>query len=156
MSYYASLLKRQYSFYPTVDSFLAHCAEYVKWAEETPLQEEKIFSYEGAAFTGTLDKMRALSKPALCAYLNIPVSRLNAYKERGGAWEDAILLIEQVIYAQTFEGAAAGLLNASLITRSLGLADRQDLTSSDGSMATKPTVIEFVAPQIDNSVPGAD
>ena len=35
---------------------------------------------------------------------------------------------------QKFMGAAADLLNANIISRDLGLADKKDHTSSDGSM----------------------
>lgn len=34
--------------------------------------------------------------------------------------------IEQTIFVQKFEGAAAGLLNANIITRDLGLTDKQE------------------------------
>ena len=35
--------------------------------------------------------------------------------------------IEKIIYAQKFTGAAAGLLNANIIARDLGLSDKQEL-----------------------------
>ena len=46
--------------------------------------------------------------------------------------------IEQTVYSQKFEGAAAGLLNANIIARDLGLADRRedkiDVTSGGESI----------------------
>jgi hypothetical protein len=39
-----------------------------------------------------------------------------------------------VIYEQKFTGAAADLLNPNIIARDLGLADKQDHQSSDGTM----------------------
>ena len=42
---------------------------------------------------------------------------------------------------QKFTGASANMLNANIIARDLGLTDKKDLTSSDGTMATKPTII---------------
>jgi hypothetical protein len=40
-----------------------------------------------------------------------------------------IARIENVIYSQKFTAAAAGLLNANIIARELGLADKQDVTN---------------------------
>ncbi len=37
-----------------------------------------------------------------------------------------------MIFVQKFEGAAADLLNANIISRELGLADRQEHTGKDG------------------------
>ena len=39
---------------------------------------------------------------------------------------------------QKFAGAAADLLNANIIARDLGLADKQDLTNSDGTLSRAP------------------
>jgi hypothetical protein len=38
-------------------------------------------------------------------------------------------LIEDIIYNQKFEGAAAGLLKENIIARELGLKDQSDITS---------------------------
>ena len=44
---------------------------------------------------------------------------------------------EQTIREQKFMGAAAGFFNHAIIARDLGLVDKKDLTSSDGSMTPK-------------------
>ena len=46
-----------------------------------------------------------------------------------------------MIYEQKFTGAAAGLLNPNIIARDLGLADKTDHASSDGSMSPQPAVV---------------
>jgi hypothetical protein len=51
------------------------------------------------------------------------------------------------MFDQKFAGAAAGIFNASIISRELGLADVTDHRSTDGTMTPKPTVIEFLAPE---------
>jgi len=38
---------------------------------------------------------------------------------------------EEVIYNQKFAGAAAGLLNANIIARDLGLSDKKDINSKN-------------------------
>jgi hypothetical protein len=44
----------------------------------------------------------------------------------------AIERAESVIYTQKFTGAAANLLNANLVARELGLADKTELQGKDG------------------------
>lgn len=80
--------------------------------------------------------MRAMTMMGLCFYLDIGTSTFHDYKQNED-FSEVIAKIEQVIFTQKFEGAAADLLNANIISRELGLADKQDLTSSDGSMTPK-------------------
>lgn len=67
--------------------------------------------------------MRAMTLSGLCLFLNIT-------RETWGQWRklddfsDVITQAEEVIYSQKFAGAAADLLNANIIARDLGLADK--------------------------------
>lgn len=106
--------------------------EYFVWCENHPLQEEKIFQHQGMIVRGDAERVRAFTKQGLAAHLGIPYSRLKVYKDRGGRWELVVELIENVIYTQKFENAAAGLLNSSLIARDLGIADKSELSGPDG------------------------
>ena len=51
--------------------------------------------------------------------------------------------MEEIIRQQKFEGAAANLLNANIIARDLGLADKAEITGRDGGpIETKMTDLE--------------
>ena len=113
--------------------------EYFEWCYETPLYETKAFAYEGEVTLEDLPKMRAMTIQGLCFFLDISDDSWANYCKK----EDFIGIcnnIKRVIFTQKFEGASAGLLNASIIARELGLADKQDHTSSDGSMTPNLTV----------------
>jgi len=58
--------------------------------------------------------------------------------------------IEAVIKSQKFQGAAAGLLNANIIARDLGLADKSDFDhkSSDGTMTPRTIVTTMTAEEL--------
>lgn len=61
------------------------------------------------------------------------------YKQRQGFGE-ITARIDDVIRSQKFAGAAADLLNANIIARDLGLADKSELTGRDGGpIETKET-----------------
>ena len=50
---------------------------------------------------------------------------------------EVLTRIDDLFYSFKFEGAAAGILNANIIARDLGLKDAKDHTSSDGTMTPK-------------------
>ena len=128
---YDHLLKPQTSI-DSPQELLSKAVEYFQWCEETPLLEEQLFHYQGRVVRAELAKMRPFTKRGLAIFLNIPEGRLAGYKARDGEWREAVERIEQVIYTQKFEGAVAGLMNASIISRDLGLAERSELSGPNG------------------------
>lgn len=119
------------------DLWNAAC-EYFNWCYETPLYETKAFAYEGAVTQEELPKMRAMTIQGLCFFLDISDDSWANYCKK----DDFIGIcnnIKRVIFAQKFEGASAGLLNASIIARELGLADKQDITTN-GESINKPAI----------------
>lgn len=141
MNYYERLTRKP-SIYLTTKDFLEDVAKYFEWCENHPLLEEKVFQYKGAIVRADESKMRPFTKKGLCTFLGIPASRLASYSKRGEDWEEAMEIVEQTIYTQKFEGAAAGLLNATMITRDLGLAEKQEV----GGLSSAPPVAFTFAP----------
>lgn len=129
---YKNLLNRKPVEYSSPEEFLQATISYFQWAEETPIQEQIVNFYKGAVVRTHLEKLRPFTKQGLATFLGITVGRLETLKKRDDEWRLAIEMIEQVIYEQKFTGAATGLLNAGIITRDLGLAERQELTGRDG------------------------
>lgn len=108
--------------------------KYFEWCDNNPLEEQKIFSYQGAIVRGEANKMRAYTLNGLCLFLGCSESYFRAFKSTAAARgnEDFVTVIEKIestIYEQKFTGAAADLLNANIIARDLGLRDNQDITS---------------------------
>lgn len=95
--------------------------------DDKSLCEVKAFAYQGEVTQEGVPRMRAMTQAGLCAYLNIGVSTWHTYKERDEFLE-VTSKIEQIMYEQKFSGAASGLLNANIIARDLGLADKQEIT----------------------------
>ena len=48
--------------------WVAAC-EYFKWCDENPLQEQKLFAYQGSIEKGNANLMRAYTMSGLCLYL---------------------------------------------------------------------------------------
>jgi hypothetical protein len=110
--------------------------EYFQWCENNPLMETKAFAYQGIVVTKELPKMRAMTLSQLCFYLHCDESYFRYFKSTIKPEDKDFLTvihnIEAVIYNQKFQGAAADLLNANIIARELGLADKSELTGKGG------------------------
>lgn len=132
MSLYDRLIAKRPAIFLTPEAFFAACVDYFKWAEKHPLLEAKSFMYRGAIVKAQEPKVRAFTKKQLATYLRIPEGRLDSYKKRGDEWAEVMEMVEQIIYTQKFENAAAGLLNASIIGRDLGLTEKQELSAPGG------------------------
>lgn len=118
----------------------AKCIEYFEWVEANPLVEEKIFSYQGEIRKGSINKMRAMTLSGLCLTLGIRKDTWNEYRQRQ-EFSDVCERVDEIIREQKFTGAAADLLNASIIARDLGLRDTSELqhTGKDGGpILTQP------------------
>ena len=124
--------------FATPDDLWDAACEYFEWVENNPLIETKLFSYEGEIVEGEIPKMRAMTIQGLCFFLDISDDTWANYSKS----EDFIGIcenIKKVIFTQKFEGASGGFLNASIISRELGLADKQDITTN-GESINKPSL----------------
>lgn len=107
--------------------------EYFQWCIDNPLQEEviqkrKISRDEEVIEKHQLSKMRAFSLEGFCNYAQIVINTFKNYEES----EDFLTVttrIREIIDKQQFEGAASGFLNANIIARKLGLADKQEINA---------------------------
>lgn len=131
---YAEQLRatRRNKLYLTPGDLLNAAADYFQWCEDHPVLEEQVNVWQGEATRTDIKKVRAFTSKGLATFLGITYARLKGYSRNGEAWSDVLEYIDQVIYTQKFEQAAAGQLNATMISRDLGLADKQEVTGVDG------------------------
>lgn len=116
--------------YSTPEELWIKCCEYFEWVEENPLYDRKAFSFQGEVITEDLPKMRAMTIEALCAFIGVDDRTWRRWKENREDLCPVIYLVEKLIYEQKFTGAAADLLNANIISRDLGLADKQSVDNT--------------------------
>jgi len=110
---------------------LYECGNYLHWVENNPLWEEKAFAYQGDVSVHSVAKMRAATIDGLLIYLGIAQSTWSSYKNNE---EYAMVAeaVEKAIREQKFTGASADLLNANIISRDLGLADKSEQSGPNG------------------------
>lgn len=111
--------------FASADVLWEACCEYFQWVEDHPLIEMKPFAYQGEVKQEPVPKMRAMTIDGLCLFLDVDVRTWANWRND----EDFIPVVtraESVIRSQKFAGAAADLLNANIIARDLGLADKAE------------------------------
>lgn len=114
------------------DDLWSACCEYFEWVEDNPLYEDRLVTFQGSATHEPVAKMRAMTISGLCLFLDIAHETWREWHRSRPDLSEVLARAEAVIYQQKFSGAAADLLNASIIARDLGLADRSELTGAGG------------------------
>jgi hypothetical protein len=119
--------------FATPDDLWEAATEYFEWVEAHPLLEEKVFNGKDGIVRADIAKMRAMTIGGLCLFLDISQQAWSEYRQREGFGE-ITAQIEATIREQKFTGAAADLLNANIIARELGLAEKQDIVHTFADM----------------------
>lgn len=108
------------------------CCEYFEWVEANPLWEDKLVSFQGVTKHEPVAHMRAMTIDGLCIFLDITAETWFEWRRSRSDLSEVIMRTEKTIRTQKFGGAAADLLNANIIARDLGLADKREFTGKDG------------------------
>ena len=128
---------RDYKYQP--EELWDEFVQYSEWLTNNPLFEEKQFAFQGVVTTHNAPKMRAMTLTGFCLFADISIDTFHEYRKN----KDFIVVctrIDNAIYQQKFEGAAADLLNPSIIARDLGLKDQHDHTSKGEKIQPAPIV----------------
>jgi len=122
-------------------------AAYFSDVESNPLYETQLIKLKGEggkemvkSFKRTL--ARCTTVEGLCIWLGITLPTFLEYEKRK-EFTNVITCAREIMYERKLEGAAAGLYNASIIARDLGLADKTVNATSLKATGIKP--IEWVA-----------
>lgn len=116
-----------------------------KTKKETTTKTKTTIPYALAS----VPKMRPFTLTGLCLYLDCNSAYFRQFKAELVGKEDKaskdfstiITRIEEIIYTQKFEGAAAGFLNPNIIARDLGLSDRKEVDhTTQGESLNQSTV----------------
>ena len=120
------------------------CCRYLDWVVENPLELIKLYSVAGELRQEGVPKVRAMSLHGLCVFLGISHATWHRYRQRPD-FIDMMNCVESIIRTQKFEGAAASLLNASIISKDLRLGERPEPelgeSGNDGKLKVDADVV---------------
>lgn len=109
------------------EDLMKACLEYFEWVEDNPLMECRLISFQGEGTLKEVPKMRAMTISGLSIFLGINHDTWKAWR-KDKDFSAVTQEVDAIILTQKFEGAAADLLNANIISRDLGLSDKSDVT----------------------------
>ncbi len=119
--------------------------EYVEWAADNPVKITQVGWYEGEATHTEIEKPRPLTIQGFSAFCGFGSSTYFTWRKEKPDLVPAMEWIEAAMFDQKFSGAAAGLYNATLIARELGIADKAEVTGEGGAALT----IKIAGPDAD-------
>lgn len=104
--------------------------EYFQWCDENPWETKQTVTKTNGKEVREAPTSRPYSLSGLCLYLNANQWWWHQFKAGLDDKDDKdfshiISRIEDIIETQQFEGATVGVFNANIISRKLGLADKQ-------------------------------
>ena len=118
----------------TPEALWKKACEYFDWMNQSPFYEEKSIVVNKDIETVNLPKMRPYTLDTFQVFAKISDDTYRNYRNKP-AFLGVCSTIDKIIKGNKFEGACAGFFNHAIIARDLGLADKKDLTSSDGTMS---------------------
>lgn len=123
----------RHTIFATPEIMWEAACEYFQWCVDNPLIEVDFRGKD--AYEVNLPRMRAFTLQGLCRWLGVNTKYFNEFESQiekkstdmDKDFSEVITRIRDTIFQQKFEGAAAGFLNANIISRDLGLADKKDI-----------------------------
>ena len=107
------------------------CEQWMRWVENNPLMQEKIFHYQGVCTREQVPKLRAMTLDSLYTFLDISKQTWMRMRDKP-EFDEVIERVERITRDQKFTGAAADLLNPVIIARDLGLKDSSEISGPEG------------------------
>jgi hypothetical protein len=142
--------------FETAEALQDACFQYFAWNEANPLYKDQLVTFQGMATHEPVAQMRAMTIGGLCMFIDVSQQRWMEWRKERSDLLSVMTWAESVIYRQKFEGASADLLNANIIARDLGLADKKDLTTNGKDLPgavdlskAPPELLEWIVAQAD-------
>lgn len=111
--------------FETPEALRQACVEYFEDVVANPLEEEQLFNSGGRVLRATSAKMRPMTIQGMCIFIGISRKNWADYRARA-EYQDVCEWVQNVIFVQKYEGAAAGFFNQAIIARELGLVDKHE------------------------------
>ena len=125
--------------FSSADLLWEAACEYFQWCEDNPWYK---IDFKGKdAEEVKIPTARPFTIQGLCRFLDCSSSYFREFKRSppkdSKDFLTVITRIEETIYQHKFEGAVVGAFNANIISRDLGLADKQHIENSDSTVTVR-------------------
>lgn len=125
--------------FETPEEFERKAMDYIQWVKNNPVMKTVTAAFQGVISYEKVPHTRGMTQFGLAAHMGVGLRTLHDYKKK----PDFSHIYDQVmtiIKAWNADLALTGEINQALVARLDGHVDKQDHTSSDGSMSPKPAL----------------
>lgn len=105
------------------------CVGYFEWVKANPIIVEETINYQGTGNPHNTYRPRVMTITALCVHLGIGQSTWKDYRRERGDLIPVIEMVQNIIWANKYEGAAVNLFNSQMVSRDLGLTEKVEQSS---------------------------
>lgn len=128
--------------FKTPEDLWVRCIDYFEHIDNNPIIRKVTTIGEKGIFVAENEHKRPYTWEGL--YLFLGVESLDRYRENP-EYAGILTRIRQAIYSQKLEGAAAGVFNANIIARDLGLTEKKHIEVKEHEMSNpKPIKVQIV------------
>lgn len=113
----------------SLEQFESLAFEYIKWAEDNPVEKTITASFQGVISYKKIPHARPMTQQGLAAYMGIGLSTLKDYGNRE-EYSATFKRICAIMTAHNIDGAACGDMNGNIVSRIEGLAEKQEVVSN--------------------------
>lgn len=128
----ASNFLRNHRKIQTPEELLNKFCDYINHLDANPLMESKLVSFQGESTIEQVPKMKAGTITGACLWIGIHLHTWKEWKIHRQELCSVIQYAERTLFERKFNGASAGLLNAAIIIRDLGLVDKTEVSGPGG------------------------
>lgn len=127
--------------FKTPDDLWKAFTEYKQYTDDNPwIMYDVVKTGKDTGKLLPMPHQRPYTLMGFAVYLGTSFNTLYNYKEKYKDFFNVYTRIDDECRTQKFQGASVGAFNANIIARDLGLADKKDLSSEDGSMSPKISI----------------
>ncbi|RNF35337.1 terminase small subunit [Paracoccus methylarcula] len=105
--------------------------KYREHIESNPIKEQLVFSAREGIRKTSIDKMRAMTWQGFARFMGVTFDTVMKWKQSREDLKEVLAAIKDEMFDQKFTGAAAGVLNHSIIARELGLTDKKEIAGAN-------------------------
>lgn len=132
----------------------SRACEYFEWASANPILKRDVKVVDKELQDVDLPLAIPFTMGGLCVFLGINDAYFRNFKQDKTkcteAFSTVISQIEKIVYEQKFSGAAAGIFNANIISRDLGLVDKQQTESHSYSVQMTKDEMSEIKKQLED------
>lgn len=114
--------------FETPEQLAEQISAYIQWSQDNPLFEAKVVSNKGEPEIVKLPKARLISIGGLCVFLGITQRTWSNWRDNREDLLPVITAFDEMSQQWQLSHASADLINANIISRLLGLADKKEVT----------------------------